>query len=192
MKKDFCMTVRVLTVAPIMASAFLICMLIHRFEAFTNIWQWLYYLLFIGLFPLLAYPLQKYIPHFKTEGRHGQRILAMIFAVTGYILCCVLNFIFTASAGAWVIILEYLLSGVSIFVFNKALKAKISGHACGVLGPVMLLCYFGLYIQALCGALITALVYIASLKTKRHTLPQLIGGSIVPIVVIAVLKLMFG
>ena len=107
-------------------------------------------------------------------------------------MCCVLNFIFTASAGAWVIILEYLLSGVAIFVFNKAFKVKISGHACGVLGPVMLLCYFGLYIQALCGALITALVYIASLKTKRHTLPQLIGGSIVPIVVIAVLKLMFG
>ncbi|MGN0513731.1 MAG: hypothetical protein ACI4GD_05580 [Lachnospiraceae bacterium] len=192
MKKDYCMTVRVLTVAPVMATAFLICMLIHRFEVFTNIWQWLYYLLLMGILPLLAYPVQKYIPHFRTDGRHGQRILAMIFAVTGYILCCVINFIFTASAGAWVIILEYLLSGVATLVFNKAFHVKISGHACGVLGPVMLLFYFGLYIQALCGVLITALVYIASLKTKRHTLPQLIGGSIVPIAVIAALKLILG
>ena len=40
-------------------------------------------LLFLVVLPLLAYPLQKYIPHFKDSGRDGQRSLAMIFSAAG-------------------------------------------------------------------------------------------------------------
>lgn len=191
MKKDFNMTIRKLTVAPIMASAYLLCMLIHRADVFSGIWQWLYYLLFIGLMPLLAYPLQYCCPHFRDKGRHGQRILAMIFAVSGYLLCSIFNFIFSADSRAWVIVLEYLISGALILIFNKGCKLKISGHACGIVGPVALLFYFGLHVQAVVGILLTVPVYISSLKTKRHTLPQLIGGSLVPIAAILILKLIF-
>ncbi len=74
---------------------------------------------------------------------------------------------------------------------NKGCKLKISGHACGIAGPVALLFYFGLYVQAVVGILLTVPVYISSLKTKRHTLPQLIGGSLVPIAAILILKLIF-
>lgn len=192
MSDKFCMTVRKLTVAPLMAAVFLCCMLIHRFDVFGNVFRWLYFLLFIGVFPLLAYPLQKFFPKFRDAGRQGQRTLAMIFAVSGYILGCLFNMIFSSTKGGWVIFLQYLLSGILIFLFNKAFKMKISGHACGIVGPLMLLLYFGLYIQAAVGVLLTVLVYIVSLKTKRHTLPQLIGGSIAPVLVTVILFLIFG
>ncbi|MGN1319531.1 MAG: hypothetical protein ACI4U6_00290 [Acutalibacteraceae bacterium] len=184
--------IRKITTPPILATAFLLVLYFIQPYVFRSVWQLICGILFLGVLPILGYPLQKYIPYFKDKGREGQRILAMIFSVAGYLLGIITVAFAKASAELYVIYLEYLLSGIVILLLNKIFHFKASGHACGILGPVALLCYFGLYIEALCGLLITVLVYFSSLKTKRHTLPQLIGGSIVPIVVIAVLKLIFG
>lgn len=189
-KTNFSMAMRIATVPPIMASLFLLCMFVRRMDVFSGIGQWLYYLVLLGLMPLLAYPLQSVLPHFRDKGRPGQRILAMLFAVSGYILCCVMNFIVQTSSDAWIIVLEYLMSGAVILLFNKGFRIKLSGHACGIVGPVALLFLFDLHAEATVGLLITAIVYVTSIKTKRHTLPQLIGGSIVPIVLIILLKLL--
>ena len=67
-----------------------------------------------------------------------------------------------------------------IFVSSKVFKFKISGHACGVFGPVSVLFYFGLYIPAIIGIGIMALVYYASLKSGRHTIYELISGTVLP------------
>lgn len=186
-----CLMIRKITVAPIMADIFLICMIIHIFWVFGDILRWVYCLIFIGVFPLFAYPMQKYIPKFRDKGRRGQRILAMIFAVTGYVLGCLCNLIFSSSVGVWVIFLEYLLSGLIVFIFNKLFKLKISGHACGIAGPIALFLYFGLYVQAVIGMLFFVAVYISSLRIKRHTIWQLLGGSAIPIVVIGLLTILF-
>ena len=66
---------------------------------------------------------------------------------------------------------------------------KISGHACGMIGPVMLFIYFKLYIMAMIGLFIAVIVYISSIKMKRHTFYQLLGGSLVPIIAILILIL---
>ncbi|MBS5852245.1 MAG: hypothetical protein ACLUG4_05490 [Bacilli bacterium] len=181
--------IRILTVAPFMAIVTLSLLLIFKAEIYPNIWYYLLSLFFLGFLPLLAYPLQKFIPFFKNEGRNGQRNLAIIFAVAGYILGCIIGLFASYTKGLWLIYLEYLLSGLGIAIVNQFFHLKISGHACGIIGPIMLFVYFKLYIIAIIGLLIGVAVYISSIKMKRHTIYQLLGGSLVPIIVIFVLML---
>ena len=75
--------IRILTVAPFMAIITLSILLIFRKEVYPNLWYYLFSPCFLGLFPLLAYPLQRFIPPFKNQGRRGQRNLAIVFAVIG-------------------------------------------------------------------------------------------------------------
>lgn len=172
--------IRILTVAPIMAFLLFTLTYIFRNQYFDSIWQYIYSVFCLTVLPLLAYPLQRFIPGFKDRGREGQRSLAIIFSVVGYVLCCIFGLIFTQSKELWIIILTYLFSGVVIFVSSKVFKFKISGHACGVFGPVSVLFYFGLYIPAIIGIGIMALVYYASLKSGRHTIYELISGTVLP------------
>ena len=58
-----------------------------------------------------------------------------------------------------------------------------------MIGPVMLFIYFKLYIMAMIGLFIAVIVYISSIKMKRHTFYQLLGGSLVPIIAILILIL---
>lgn len=180
----FCKLIRIITLAPILASFSLIMILIFCSGVFPTAGHFIYMLLLLGILPLLAYPLQPFTPHFKNKGRDGQRTLAMIFAVLGYIFCLIINFFSSPSKGMWIICLEYLISGILILVFNKCFHIKISAHGCGSAGPIFLLLYFGLTVPAIIMAIITVFAYIASVKAKHHTFPQLIGGSAVSILVL--------
>ena len=65
---------------------------------------------------------------------------------------------------------------------DRVLKIRASGHSGGVVGPTALLVLFvGLEAIFYCLALIL-LVFWASLKTKRHSLSQLLWGSMIPLV----------
>lgn len=178
------LTIRKITVAPILAAVMLAVLMFFEPEIFQSAFTFVLGLLFLGLFPISAYPMQKYIPAYRDKGREGQRSLAMIFAVAGYVLGIITGILTHAPEGTMIIYLEYLLSGFLIFIFNKFFHRKISGHACGVFAPICLFLYFGLYTCAALGCIAAVFVYIASLQTKRHTLPQLIGGSMVPFVVL--------
>ena len=186
--EKFCKIVRMITLAPVLA-AFSITMIgLFCPEVFPTVWHYGYTVLYLGILPLLAYPLQSVTPHFKDKGRDGQRTLAMIYAVAGYIFCLLTNLFASATSGMWIICLEYLLSGILILVFNKGLHIKLSAHGCGSAGPIFLLLYFGLYIPASLMAIVTVLAYVASVKAKHHTVPQLIGGSAVSISLLFVLS----
>ena len=179
--EKFYKIVRMITLAPVLA-AFSISMIgLFCSDVFPTVWHFVYMMLYLGVLPLLAYPLQSVTPHFKDKGRDGQRTLAMLFAVAGYILCLCTNILASASRGMWIICLEYLLSGVLILVFNKGLHIKLSAHGCGSAGPIFLLLYFGLYVPAVLMAALTVFAYVASVKAKHHTVPQLIGGSVVSV-----------
>ena len=183
--------VRIITLAPVLA-AFSITMIgLFCQGVFPTVWHFGYMLFYLGVLPLLAYPLQSVTPHFKHKGRDGQRTLAMLFAVAGYIFCLVTNIFASATKGMWIICLEYLLSGILILVFNKVLHVKLSAHGCGSAGPIFLLLYFGLYVPAALMAVITAFAYVASVKAKHHTVPQLIGGSAVSILLLFCLAFLF-
>ena len=185
--EKFYKIVRRITLAPILAAFSIFMIGLCCPEVFPTVWHFGYTVLYLGILPLLAYPLQSVTPHFKHKGRDGQRTLAMIYAVAGYVLCLLTNLVASASRGMWIICLEYLLSGVLILVFNKGLHIKLSAHGCGSAGPIFLLMYFGLYAPAALMAVVTVFAYVASVKAKHHTVAQLIGGSAVSISLLMVL-----
>jgi hypothetical protein len=82
----------------------------------------------------------------------------------------------------WMIYLTYFLSGIGIAVFNKIIKVPASGHACGIVGPIALSIYYiGMY-GVIAGSITFLLMCWSSIKLKRHTMPQLLLGSVLPIV----------
>lgn len=171
--------IRIVTVAPVMAFAALSVLFVCDGSVFRGTADYITAVLLLVAVPLLAYPLQPIIPGFKDKGRDGQRRLAIVMAVVGYIFGILAAFITHASKGLKLIYMVYFISGVMILLFNKVLKIKASGHACGVAGPLAYLAYFlGAY--ALIGLPVMALVYLASLKMKRHKLSELLTGSVIP------------
>lgn len=168
--------------------AFFIVIYFMQPSFFTSAGQLVCGIFFLGILPILGYPLQKYIPHFKEKGREGQRSLAMIFSVAGYLLGTFIVFMTKASSALCIVYLEYLLSGITMLLFNKVFRLKASGHACGIVAPVLLFVYFNLFIPAVIGGLFVIPVLISSLKTKRHTMPQLLGGCMISAVCLVIIK----
>lgn len=168
--------IRKITVPPVFATALLIALYVGRPSAFSAVWELLLGIFCLGILPILGYPLQKYIPRFREKGREGQRSLAMIFSVAGYLPGLAAALITQASPELCLIYWVYLLCGIVILLCNKAFHRKASGHACGIVTPVLLLAYFDLFLPAAIGALLVIPVFASSLKAKRHTLSQLLGG----------------
>lgn len=170
---------RIVTVPPVFALVFLLTVFFMQPAPFLSVGQLLCGLFFLGVLPILGYALQKYIPYFRDKGREGQRSLAMIFSASGYLLGLITAFVTKAPLALILIYLEYLLCGIAMLIFNKGFHLKASGHACGIVAPVLLLVYFKLYLPSAIGALLIIPVMVSSVKTKRHTLRQLIGGALI-------------
>ncbi len=170
-------TIRILTLAPLLALEALLLLWFLRPELFRSAGDLLMPILFLTLLPLLAYPMQHWIPRLRAGGRAMQRKLAIMLAVLGYLGGAI--WAYAARAADWlrVLLLTYLISGVLIAAFNRLLHIRASGHACGVSGPVLyLVCRLGPW--ALLGLLLLPAVWWASRKMQRHTSAQLIWGSI--------------
>jgi hypothetical protein len=178
-------TIRVLTVAPMMALVMLLVLYVRDFPLFGSPAAFVLLLLFLVVFPLLAYPMQPLIKKYKDKGREGQRALAMDFAVAGYIGGCLSAVLLHAPKSVWIIYLSYLLSGILVMLLNKLLHFRASGHACGVTGPFAILVYFGQPLGFL-GIPLLAVVCLSSLRMKRHTAWQLLGGTVIPVAALAI------
>lgn len=172
--------IRIVTLAPIMVLLLLMILYSKRPGIFQGISNYILSVVFLTLLPIAAYPLQQYIPGFQDKGRDGQRKLAMIMAVIGYLLGIISALCFGVTKYLLMIYLTYLFSGILILLFNRVLKVRASGHACGVAGPIAILIYL-LDFTAIFSIIILALVYWASLVMKRHTWSELIWGTIIPV-----------
>ena len=115
----------------------------------------------------------------------------MIFSAVGYLLGTLTAFLTGAPAELKILYLEYLLCGIAMLVLNKVFKLKASGHACGIVGPVLMMLYFRMFIPAVAGMFLILPVFVSSLKTKRHTAPQLLGGSLIPLAALGVIHLVY-
>ncbi len=170
--------IRVITVPPVMALvAFLSFLTVEGF--YKNVWECIAAVCFIALFPILAYPLSAVIPPFK--GRDGQRNLAFIMCNAGYILGVLYAIIFKAGKPVTVMLITYLLSGVTLLLINKLFRFKASGHGCGLVGPLAALVYF---VNIWClpfGITLAALALWSSVYMKRHTAAQFAVGSAIPV-----------
>ncbi len=179
--------IRRVTIPPVFAVALLTVLYICNPSFFKGAFSLAMGIVFLAVLPTLAYPLQKYVPHFKDKGREGQRTLAMIFSFVGYVSGVALAYALSVPKELKLLFLEYLLCGILMLVFNKLLKIRASGHSCGIVGPVLLFIYFGLYIPAIIGSALIIIVYITSVITKRHTISELIFGSLIPAAVLTAL-----
>ncbi len=188
--KKLAYAIRVITVAPIMALVMLLILYFRNPLIFGSFMEFLLLVLFLVVWPLLAYPLQPLIKPFKHKGREGQRTLALIFAVAGYLFGCLFAALLGAPRDVWFIYLSYMISGSLVALINKVFHFRASGHACGVTGPFMLLVYFGQPIGYI-GIAVLALVWAVSLYMKRHTTAQFIVGALIPFAALAILLLVF-
>ncbi|MDD2568456.1 MAG: hypothetical protein PHQ49_02250 [Clostridia bacterium] len=168
--------IRVITIVPIMAFAMLTIMYCLRPVLFGSIMQYVFAVLFLTVLPMLAYPLQPVIPKYKNAGREGQRNLAIVMAVIGYVLGIVVAICTDATKAVWIIYLTYLFSGMGIVIFNKLIKFRASGHACGIAGPITILVYF-IGPSGFWGLPVFILSLFSSLAMKRHTIVQFLLGS---------------
>jgi len=166
---------RILTLAPLVALFVLLELYLHFPELLGGIQYLVVSIVFLVVFPLLAYPLQPIIPYFKDRGRDGQRSLAMLFAVGGYALGFVTALLSHASQILLLLYLDYLLTATFLLISDKVFHLKASGHAAGATGPFFILIYFLPSMLIAC-LLMMAAVFWSSLHMKRHTIGQLFGG----------------
>ena len=197
MNRSAAFTIRKFTLAPILAAFMLIYLYIVQPEIFGfilvpgNISVLIRQLLFLSLFPLLAYPTQPLISAFRHKGREGQRYLAMLFAFIGYLLNCILNSCTHAPWELQMIGWVYLLSGIMILLVNRLCGFRASGHAAGVGAVIGIPVVLGHPSAVIVSLPLMIVVGWASITTKRHTIQQFAGGLLIPIVLTMLLTCMF-
>lgn len=181
MKERVAKVISIVTLVPIMAALAVTWILLKDRAHFDNSMLWYFLvLIFLTVLPISAYPIARAIPKIRARGRDGERNLAFIMAVIGYVAGAIISIVFHAPKGVMYIMLSYLASGLALFFVNKVVKVKASGHACGVSGPITLLLYMvGHY--AWIAVVLLPLVFWGRLALKRHTYSELIVGTIVGI-----------
>ena len=173
------LVIRIITLPPVIAGI-LVTLLFSLLPGSFGLLEYVLSLVFLVVLPLLGYPLQRFIPGFKDKGREGQRNLALIMSIIGYIAGFIVALCTNVSGILFIVYLTYLISGALLILFNKGFKIKASGHAGGFAGPLTVaICLLGPWYYI--GLSILVLVFWASLVMKRHTLPQLIIGSFIPV-----------
>lgn len=179
MRCEFAKIISVITVVPIMAFFTTSWIYSCNPSVFGNGLAWyVISLAFLTFVPISAYPLKKIIPKYKNGKRAEERKLAFIMAVVGYVAGLIVVLFFNAPQGTLTIFSSYFLAGVFLTFFNKFLNIKASGHAGGVATPVVLLLHF-IGIGAWYSILILPVVFWARMTQKRHTIKELITGTLV-------------
>ncbi len=178
MKKIIAKILRILTIPPLLVTALLTLIYFTRDTTFRDLTDYLAAVTCLAVIPALAYPLQPIIPGFKGKGRDGQRGLAFVTSALGYIVGFAYAYISDATNEFKFIIAAYLLSVILLLVFNKIFHLKASGHACGVLGPLLFAVYFLGPVWAIPCSIIAVGVAWSSIALSRHTPRDLCLGGI--------------
>ena len=184
--------IRILTVTPVVTTLMLLVLFLLKSEIYPSTGYLLLAVFFLAVMTLIAYPLQKVLPGWKDKGRDGQRMFALYLGTLGYLLGFVVNLIIPSTNGLDVIYGTYALSVVILFVFNKLIKIKASGHIGGLTCIMLLFVYFGLYIPAFIVGLIMVPVIVSSIRMKRHTPKEFLCGAICAVVATGVIIMVYG
>ncbi|CCQ97818.1 conserved membrane hypothetical protein [[Clostridium] ultunense Esp] len=180
MKYKIAKIISLITVVPIIAFFTVLLSFIYGTSYSGGIGWLIYCIAFLTVIPLLAYPVHRIIPAFRTQGRKIERKLAFIFAVVSYVIGSILTFVCGAPILVKKIFMAYLFSGGFLAFINKGLKIKASGHACGVSGPITLLTNL-IGLKMLWLFLIMPVIYWSRINLKRHNIRELILGTFVGI-----------
>ncbi len=182
-KKDTCAKIiRILSIPPIMITTLIILLSVYRHDIFNHWSDMALSILFLGIIPVLAYPIQILVPSLKKKGRTEQRKLAFIFSIAGYSLALIWSIFFNASKQLELICSTYCISVLLLTFFNKIIHIRASGHACSVTGPLLFLIYFMDWKLCIPCIIFSLLIVWSSLYLKRHTKKDLAMGSLVCVI----------
>ena len=189
MKLKIAKVIRVLTVPPVLAA--ILCTLFYFLYdgAFASLTHYLAALFFLTVLPFLAYPVAAMIPPLRRKGRNGQRNLALVFSVVGYICGFLFALLCGGAAVEKVLLGTYLICGCTLALCT-CLHFKASGHTCGCSGPIATLSIF-ISPWFLLGYLLMTPVIWSSIRMKRHTPFQLLIGSMIPIIAMLICRAQF-
>ena len=168
--------IRILSIPPVMATG-LVILLALKAEIFRNQAEIVLTILFLAIFPVLAYPLSAAVPSIRAKGREGQRNLAFITTAVGYLLGMIYGIFISKNPSLIMLYGIYLLSVILLLIANKLLRLRASGHGCSVTGPLFFLGYFLGPVGLALGAALFAFILWASVVAKRHTVREFISGA---------------
>ena len=172
----FAKIVRVLTLPTLLFFALILTLYSVRREAFAAVGSVLVPTLCIGVFPLTSYPISMLLPR-SVRGRKSQRIMAFVFSAIGYTVAFVLCAAWNLGDVVTLMCSTYFFS-VSLLIMFNLFGVKASGHACGVAGPLVFLCYnIGFIYVIPCAALFILSAW-ASIRLSRHTLKEFFFGTL--------------
>lgn len=177
-KETIAKIIRVLTVPPLMAAALILTMRVSPAGVIDSNTVALLSLLFLAVVPILAYPIAAAIKPLRDKGREGQRNTAFVMSVLGYTAAGVYGALSGLDAQVLFIYGTYFFSVALLLLCNKLLKLRASGHACSVVGPMLLIIYFvGGWAVPICLATYGASFW-ASVAIKRHTVREYLLGTL--------------
>lgn len=176
MKNKICKIISVLSVAPLIALYVLTVIYRHDASVFGGVLWYIISIVFLTVLPISAYLLEHWLPAYKNQGRQGERRLAFVMCISGYVLGTITSLAFRAPRGVQMVFLSYLVSGGVLTLVNSVFKYKASGHACGTAGPYVPLMYFmGGKVWYVIFLLVP--VYWARIAMGRHTWKELLSGT---------------
>lgn len=180
---------RVITVPPFMAAVLVGAM--HLLSGDFTLLSSAHFIFFLSVLPLMSYPVSWIVPSIRRKGRDGQRKLATLVTVIGYVLLTVYCLIVRSPLREMIICMTYLGSGIMTAVLSYGFHFKSSGHTCGFSGPIAMLAFRVSPWSLLLYVLIVPVVW-SSIRLRRHTPAQLLVGALIPVVIMTVLILCFG
>lgn len=180
-KNKFYKFIRIISIPPILVSTLFIILFFNNQDIVPNVTQLLLSILFLGIIPVLSYPIVRLIPKIKDK-RKSERKLSFLLTLLGYLLAFLYGTIFKVNINLKIIYATYLISVVILTFINAVIKTKASGHATSMAGPLYVLIYFKIYGFSLVLIIFNLIVLRSSLKLKRHTLKEYLIGTSVPLI----------
>lgn len=168
--------IRALSVPPLMASVLLVTLFVLRPYTYLTTLDFIMALVFLAVLPLLAYPLSYIIPSIRKKSRSGQRNLAFALCALGYLGALIYAYLIPVSQALLFVFLTYAISVAFLLLLNKVIKVKASGHACSVVGPLIMLVYLIGWPAVIPCTLAVGLVAWSSVYTESHSLAELLAG----------------
>ena len=167
--------VRVVTIPPLMIAT-LLCMLYFA-KGFSFASRIDMSVAFAGLvlLPVLAYPVWSVFGNKTSDKRKGQRRLAFIFSIIGYVCCFIYSLRF-GTAAIREIFYTYFFTVILLALLNKVFHVRASGHAASSISPVVFsTAYLTPTVTFSFGVLFAASVW-ASIYLKRHKWQDIMAG----------------
>ena len=169
MKTKIYKIIRIITIPPIIVSILLITLIINK--TITSILDGVLLILFLGIMPILSYPINKL---FKGN-RESERKLSFVFTITSYFLGFLYAIIFVENKSVKFIYYVYFLSVVMLTIFNLFIT-RASGHIASVTGLLFISFHNISALTLIYTFPIFILTYISSIKIKRHNNIELLLG----------------